>query len=751
MKAGDGMADGSRSALIVASDDYTDPELRRLRAPASDAQALAAVLRDPGIGGFQVRTLLNEPAHEVSLAVEEFFADRTPDDLLLVHFSCHGVKDEGGELYFATANTRLRRLGATAVAAEFVNRRMSRSRSRRVVLLLDCCYAGAFERGMTARAGAGMAIEEHFGGRGRAVITASSAMEYAFEGDQLADTQELQPSVFTGALVEGLETGEADRDQDGLVGLDELYDYVYDKVRAATPNQTPGKWTFAVQGDLVIARRARPVTTPAPLPAELQEAIGSPFAAVRAAAVQELARLLQGRHAGLALAAKLTLEHLSEDDSRAVSAAATAALGAQAQPAPPQPVPPRLALSATVVDFGGLPLHGKSPERKVRLGNAGSGTLNARAATQASWLELRQVGDELVVGVDTTAVGEHDGVVTVDSDGGSATIRVRARVDPTPLPAPEPAAATHPEAVPAAPERDRPSPQEDAVLPETSQAPVPAAPPVAAPAPTPPLPSIPPVGPATPGQAWQPSDQSKPPGKQRRGLSARARILAGAGVGVVLILLIITIVANSQKTPSSADSVIFQDDFSSRANGWDDAGSNRAGGHYHNGAYRIYAKPVRDGKAEGGAPKSASSVYPSAPPKISITVEAQRITGGQDTWYGIACRADANNGDLDYVFLIGDGHAEIGKEDASGYHTLRGVDTSTLDADAKNSLDADCTGDEDSGSVYFNLYVNGEKVVEWTDDANPLPTGTVGLFVATGPKATTAVEAEFDNFAVTQF
>jgi hypothetical protein len=324
--------DGTRSALIVASYEYADPGLRRLRAPASDAQALAGVLQDPGIGGFEVRTLLNESSYEVNLAVEEFFADRRPDDLLLVHFSCHGVKDEDGELYFATANTVLRALGATAVAAEFVNRRMSRSRSRRVVLLLDCCYAGAFERGMTARAGAGVEIEERFGGRGRAVITASSAMEYAFEGDQLADTQELAPSVFTSAVVQGLETGEADRDQDGMVALDELYDYVYDKVQEATPNQTPGKWTFGVQGDLYIARRARPVTKPAPLPPELQEAIDSPFAAVRTAAVQELVRLLQGRHAGLGLAARLALERFTNDDSRAVADAATAALGAQAPP-----------------------------------------------------------------------------------------------------------------------------------------------------------------------------------------------------------------------------------------------------------------------------------------------------------------------------------------------------------------------------------------------------------------------------------
>ena len=243
--------DGTRSALIVASDQYTDPGLRRLRAPASDARALAAVLRDPGIGGFEVRTLLNEPAHVVNLAVEEFFADRRPGDLLLVHFSCHGIKDEDGELYFAASNTVLGRLGATAVAAEFVSRRMTRSRSRRVVLLLDCCYAGAFERGLVARAGAEMGIEQQFGGRGRAVITASSAMEYAFEAGELADSREVPPSVFTSALVEGLETGDADRDQDGLVGLDELYEYVYDKVRAATPNQTPGKWTFGVEGRAV--------------------------------------------------------------------------------------------------------------------------------------------------------------------------------------------------------------------------------------------------------------------------------------------------------------------------------------------------------------------------------------------------------------------------------------------------------------------------------------------------------------------
>jgi Caspase domain len=325
--------DGKRSALILASYDYEDPGLRLLRSPARDAEALARVLRDPEIGDFEVRTVLNQPAHVANLAVEEFFAERRPDDLLLLHFSGHGVKDDSGELYFATADTKLRRLGSTTVSAGFVNRQMSRSRSRRIVLLLDCCYAGAFERGLAPKADQAVHVEDQFGGRGRAVITASGAMEYAFENAELTASSELRPSVFTRAVVEGLESGDADRDQDGFVGLDELYDYIYDRVHEATPNQTPGKWTFGIQGELHIARRRESATKPVALPEGLQQALDQPLVGIRLGAVHELERLLQGRHAALAVAARQTLKRLRNDDSRAVAAAAAAALD-------PRPLPP---------------------------------------------------------------------------------------------------------------------------------------------------------------------------------------------------------------------------------------------------------------------------------------------------------------------------------------------------------------------------------------------------------------------------
>ncbi len=81
-------------------------------------------------------------------------------------------------------------------------------------------------------------------------------MEYAFEGTALASASQSRPSLFTSAVVRGLETGEADRDADGWVSLDELYDYVYDAVRAENPHQTPSR-DVEMHGDVYLARSRR--------------------------------------------------------------------------------------------------------------------------------------------------------------------------------------------------------------------------------------------------------------------------------------------------------------------------------------------------------------------------------------------------------------------------------------------------------------------------------------------------------------
>ena len=97
---------GTRLALVVANEDYADDGLRRLAAPGRDADALAEILGDRSVGGFDVQVLRNESAQQIRFAIEDFFADRSPTDLLLVHFSCHGVKNASGELFLAEPRLR---------------------------------------------------------------------------------------------------------------------------------------------------------------------------------------------------------------------------------------------------------------------------------------------------------------------------------------------------------------------------------------------------------------------------------------------------------------------------------------------------------------------------------------------------------------------------------------------------------------------------------------------------------------------
>jgi len=242
-----------RYALLVATGHYDDRELRRLRSPARDAEGLAEVLRDPDIGGFTVTPVVDRPHHEVARAIEHFFLDRGRDDLLLLHISSHGVKNDDGELYFAASDTDRRLLASTAVSAEFLRTRMLRCRARSVVLLLDCCYSGAFLPG--AKGETTVHLKDELSGHGIAVLTATNRTEYAWEGERL-DELDPEPSRFTGAVIKGLRSGEADRNGDGLISTQDLYEYVYDELRAAGVRQRPQLWA-QVERRLVIARSVR--------------------------------------------------------------------------------------------------------------------------------------------------------------------------------------------------------------------------------------------------------------------------------------------------------------------------------------------------------------------------------------------------------------------------------------------------------------------------------------------------------------
>lgn len=133
---------------------------------------------------------------------------------VLLHLSCHGLKDDEGRPHFATQDTDKDLPASTAVPAAFLHDQMARCRARTIVVLLDCCYSGAFLPG--AKGDDYVQVKEELAYHGRAILTATNRTEYAWEGDHLAAAAP-QPSRFTGALIEGLRSGDADADQDGRI------------------------------------------------------------------------------------------------------------------------------------------------------------------------------------------------------------------------------------------------------------------------------------------------------------------------------------------------------------------------------------------------------------------------------------------------------------------------------------------------------------------------------------------------------
>jgi hypothetical protein len=138
-------------------------------------------------------------------------------------------------------------------------------------------------------------------------------------------------------------------------------------------------------------------------------------------------------------------------------------------------------------------------------------------------------------------------------------------------------------------------------------------------------------------------------------------------------------------------------------------------------------------------------VFPSAPPNLRIEVEARRLAGSDlESEYGILCRVD---GDRAYIFTISDDFVKIAKAGAK-YEELKSADV-PIDANAKNRLQAECASVEGEQAVHLVFSVKGRAVAEATDRDSPILTGTVGLFVGTGPNAKKAGQAQFDNFVVT--
>ncbi|BAY99414.1 hypothetical protein NIES37_33960 [Tolypothrix tenuis PCC 7101] len=250
----------AKLALLIGISEY-QPGLNALPGAVQDLKAMQRVLQHSEMGDFadaDITVLENPPRQVMEEAIETLFSGREKDDLVLLYFSGHGIKDEAGRLYLATSQTRKNHKGGliqtTATAASLIHGMMENSRSRRQIIILDCCFSGAFAEGMKAKDDNTVDIKNQLGGEGRAVLTSSTATQYSFEQEG-ADL-----SVYTRYIVEGIEKGAADTDNDGMISVDELHEYARKKVQEAAPAMKPE--IYAVKEGFKIKLAKAPVGDP---------------------------------------------------------------------------------------------------------------------------------------------------------------------------------------------------------------------------------------------------------------------------------------------------------------------------------------------------------------------------------------------------------------------------------------------------------------------------------------------------------
>lgn len=223
-----------RIALVVGVRDYI--QFSQLPNSLRDAEMMAHVLKV--VAGFDEVSILIDPDQmRLAEAIELLFADRDKDDLILLYYSGHGIKDERGQLFLAVPNTRKHVSGelvrASAVPCRHIHDTMSASRSRRHVVILDCCFSGAFAEGMLAKDAGHLDLRSQLGGEGRAVLASSGSTQYSF------DASDTGLSTYTQFLVRGIASGEADLNHDGLITIDELHEYARLHVQAVRPAMSP--------------------------------------------------------------------------------------------------------------------------------------------------------------------------------------------------------------------------------------------------------------------------------------------------------------------------------------------------------------------------------------------------------------------------------------------------------------------------------------------------------------------------------
>jgi len=246
-----------RWAVVVGIGGHDSTDIPKLRYAVPDADAIYQVLTGPA--GFKKehvllltdRTERKPTLRNIRWALGTFLSrSARKDDTVVIFFAGHGAPEtdprglerDGLAKYLIPSDADPDDLYSSALPMDELQTIFGRIEAERVVAFLDTCYSGAAGgRTFLAKRTRSSQVDDLFlerltRSKGRVIITASRPAEVSME------LPELGHGVFTYYLLAGL-NGAADLNGDGIVTVQELYEYVERQVtqksRSVGGNQHP--------------------------------------------------------------------------------------------------------------------------------------------------------------------------------------------------------------------------------------------------------------------------------------------------------------------------------------------------------------------------------------------------------------------------------------------------------------------------------------------------------------------------------
>jgi sulfur carrier protein ThiS len=260
-----GHAPGELYALFVGVGKYKNSSIPSLKFPAKDAQDFASLLEAQKhlFKKTNVKLLVDEQATKFELEKYLYYDLRKAgkNDTILVFLSGHGAIDplRSGEFFFLSYEADPQLLEPTSLNMSGL-RFLKGLDCPRVVLIADSCHAGGFSKeGAKAAVNYNNFVRDFTASSGKVVISSSRPDQFSLE------MPDLKNGVFTHFFIEALK-GKGDQDSDGIVTINEAYNYVYSQTKDKTKGAQHPQFEGTVEGLFPLAAvasldRRPPVST----------------------------------------------------------------------------------------------------------------------------------------------------------------------------------------------------------------------------------------------------------------------------------------------------------------------------------------------------------------------------------------------------------------------------------------------------------------------------------------------------------